>query len=55
MLLHQADVLLHRARLFQDQEALQEARKIIEETGYHRRDEELADAEAFLNPTMGSD
>ena len=45
MRLFQADVLLHRARLFRDKAALAEARKLIEECGYHRRNEELADAE----------
>jgi tetratricopeptide (TPR) repeat protein len=45
MRLFQADVLLHRARLFRDKAALAEARKLIEECGYHRRDGELADAE----------
>lgn len=45
MRLHQADVLLHRGRLFRDKAALAEARKLIEECGYHRRDGELADAE----------
>jgi hypothetical protein len=45
MRLFQADVLLHRARLFCDKAALAEARELIEEHGYHRRDGELADAE----------
>jgi tetratricopeptide (TPR) repeat protein len=45
MRLFMADVLLHRARLFRDKAALGEARKLIEECGYHRRDGELADAE----------
>jgi hypothetical protein len=40
-----ADVLLTRARLFRDRGALAEARRLIERHGYHRRDEELADAE----------
>ncbi len=40
-----ADVLLHRARLFRDKAALAEARKLIDECRYHRRDAELADAE----------
>jgi hypothetical protein len=34
-----------RARLFRDKASLAEARKLIEQCGYHRRDEELADAE----------
>jgi len=45
MRLFMADVLLHRGRLFRDKGALAEARKLIEECGYHRRDGELADAE----------
>ena len=54
MRLHMADIHLHRARLFHAVEAypwrspkddLAEARKLIEQCGYHRRDEELADAE----------
>jgi hypothetical protein len=46
MPLFQADILLYRARLFHDRAALAEARRLIEKHGYHRRDEELADAEA---------
>jgi hypothetical protein len=46
MPLFQADILLYRARLFRDRTALAEARRLIEKHGYHRRDEELADAEA---------
>ena len=46
MPLFQADVHLHRARLFGDQAALVEARRLIEKHGYGRRLEELADAEA---------
>jgi hypothetical protein len=46
MPLFQADILLYRARLFHDRGALAEARRLIEKHGYHRRDEELADAEA---------
>jgi tetratricopeptide (TPR) repeat protein len=45
MRLHMADIHLHRARLFHDKDALAEARKLINQCGYHRRDEELADAE----------
>lgn len=45
MPLFQADVQLTRARLFRDRVALKEARRLIEKHGYHRRDEELADAE----------
>ena len=44
MRLFMADVLLHRARLFRDKAALAEARKLIDECAYHRRDAELADA-----------
>ncbi len=56
MRLHQADIHLHRARLFggRNQEEdypwesaeadLAAAEKLIEECGYHRRDEELAEA-----------
>ncbi|MFY9822352.1 MAG: TIR domain-containing protein [Thermoanaerobaculia bacterium] len=46
MPLFQADIQLYRARLFRDRAALAEARRLIEKHGYHRRDEELADAEA---------
>jgi len=38
------DVLLHRERPFPDKMVLADAHKLIDETGYHRRDEELADA-----------
>jgi hypothetical protein len=48
MPLHQADILLYRARLFADRTALARARELIEKHGYHRRDEELHDAEAAL-------
>jgi tetratricopeptide (TPR) repeat protein len=44
MRLHMADIQLTRARLFRDRKALEAAAELIEETGYHRRDEELADA-----------
>jgi hypothetical protein len=46
MPLFQADIQLTRARLFRDPAALAEARRLIEKHGYHRRDGELADAEA---------
>ncbi len=46
MPLFQADVHLHRARLFHDRVALAEARRLVEKHGYARRMEELADAEA---------
>ena len=65
MPLHQADILLTRARLFfreaqypwaetpdgtpnGPKDDLAEARRLIEKHGYHRRDEELADAEEAL-------
>jgi tetratricopeptide (TPR) repeat protein len=48
MRLHMADVLLTRARLFRDLQALAEARKLIEQCGYGRRMEELANAEVAL-------
>jgi hypothetical protein len=46
MPLFQADILLHRARLFRDRDALAQARALIDRHGYHRRDDELRDAEA---------
>ncbi len=46
MPLFQADVQLHRARLFGDRAALAEARRLIDQHGYGRRREELAAAEA---------
>jgi hypothetical protein len=46
MPLYLADVSLHRARLFRDRTALAEARRLIEQHGYGRRRDELADAEA---------
>ncbi len=60
MPLHQADILLTRARLFgprhdageypwgSPQDDLAEARRLIEQHGYHRRDQELADAETAM-------
>jgi len=58
MRLHMADIHLYRVRLFHAvkpypwksaQEDLAAAEKLINECGYHRRDEELADAkEAIL-------
>lgn len=54
MRLHLADVHLYRARLFfreslaEAREELQKARVLIERCGYHRRDEELRDAEAAI-------
>ena len=44
MPLYLADVHLHRARLFRDKAALALARDLIEQRGYGRRREELADA-----------
>lgn len=59
MRLYMADIHLYRARLFHrvkpypwtsPQEDLAAAEKLIKECGYHRRDEELADAKrAILN------
>ena len=43
MNLHMADIHLYRARFFKDRTALKAAADLIEETAYHRRDEELAD------------
>jgi hypothetical protein len=54
MRLFLADVHLYRARLFfrenraEAREELQKARVLIERCGYHRRDEELRDAEAVI-------
>jgi tetratricopeptide (TPR) repeat protein len=54
MRLHLADVHLHRARLFfrenrdEARQELQKARALIERCGYHRRDEELHDAEQVI-------
>jgi hypothetical protein len=45
MRLHMADIHLHRARLFKDNEELKKARAMIEQCGYWRRKEELEDAE----------
>ena len=58
MPLYQADILLTRARLFfrddldTARQNLAEARRLIEKHGYHRRDEELEDAEAALEDTV---
>ena len=52
MPLYLADVHLHRARLFRDRTALDQARRLIEDLAYGRRREELEDAEAaLLNPS----
>jgi hypothetical protein len=48
MRLHMADVLLTRARLFRDRDALAQARTLIEQCSYGRRFPELEDAEAVL-------
>ena len=45
MLLHLADVHLHRARLFYDKNELNRARALIKKCGYWRRKQELEDAE----------
>ena len=60
MRLHMADIHLYRARLFfreaqypweSPQADLAAAEKLINECGYHRRDEELADAKAAILST----
>ncbi len=57
MRLHMADIHLYRARLFFREEKypwgsagkdLEEAERLINECGYHRRDEELADAKRVI-------
>jgi hypothetical protein len=63
MRLHLADIHLHRARLFgrlkaeggmlkypwkSPQDDLAAAEKLINDCGYHRRDEELADAKKAI-------
>lgn len=57
MRLHMADIHLHRARLFfrekpypwkSPQDDLAAAEKLINDCGYHRRDEELADAKLAI-------
>ena len=57
MRLHMADIHLHRARLFfhkqpypwkSPQTDLAAAEKLINDCGYHRRDEELADAKRAI-------
>jgi hypothetical protein len=57
MWLHMADIHLHRARLFfrekpypwtSPQADLAAAEKLINDYGYHRRDEELADAKKVI-------
>ena len=50
MKLHLADIALSEARLFGDRQQLTAARELIAATGYHRRDQELADAEKSLTP-----
>jgi nucleoside phosphorylase/tetratricopeptide (TPR) repeat protein len=49
MPLHQADIELHRARLFHDRDALARAATLIQQLGYHRRLGELEDAQAQLS------
>jgi hypothetical protein len=57
MRLHMADIHLYRARLFfrekpypwkSPQDDLAAAEKLINDCGYHRRDEELADAKRAI-------
>jgi hypothetical protein len=50
MPLFQADVELHRARLFHDRDALARAATLIQQLGYHLRLGELQDAQAQLTP-----
>jgi hypothetical protein len=45
MRLYMADVLLTRARLFRNCDALAKAKELVERCGYHRRDGEITDAE----------
>ncbi len=45
MRLFMGDVQLTRARLFCDRDSLDKAKELIKKCGYHRRDEELAEAE----------
>lgn len=50
-----ADVHLYRARLWRDRAALDQAQRLLRDLqtrGYHRRDEELADALAAA-PSWG--
>lgn len=49
MPLHQADIELHRARLFHDRDALTRAATLIHHHGYNRRLGELQDAQAQLS------
>lgn len=62
MRLHLADIHLHRARLFfrekqypwkSPQDDLAAAEKLINECGYHRRDQELADAKSAILGSNG--
>jgi len=66
MPLHLADILLTRARLFEPmkehdypwgspEEDLKKARRLIEKHGYHRRNEELADAESAAKDWAAED
>lgn len=56
MPLHLADVHLYRARLFHDRDALAEARRLVDEHGYGRREQDLQDLEAASSswPSGGS-
>jgi hypothetical protein len=63
MPLHMADIRLYRARLFfreatypweSPQHDLDEARRLIYQHGYLRREEELLDAEAALKSFVNS-
>jgi hypothetical protein len=57
MPLFMADIHLHRARLFYDQDALAAAQRLIARHAYHRRHPELADAQAAseANAVSGGD
>ena len=48
MPLQLADVALYRARLFQDRNALREARRLVDLHQYGRREEEVTDLEAVM-------
>jgi tetratricopeptide (TPR) repeat protein len=54
MRLFMADVHLYRARLIRDREELGEARRMITELGYGRRNEELEDAERAATGWAGT-
>jgi hypothetical protein len=49
MRLHEADCHLEQARLSRSAASLAAGRKIVQETGYHRRDAEVAEIEKQLS------